>query len=92
MNEKSLAAIMARNADRAKAAGQRDAAAAELALAVGTINPAHEMALRLRIAHPSESMATLAAMCTPPISKDRFSGILRRALNKRPTRAGDRDE
>jgi DNA-binding transcriptional regulator WhiA len=90
MTEKSPA-LRARNAASVAAAAARDVAAAELALPSVT-NPSHRPVLELRIAHPDLSMSELGAMCTPPLGKDVYSGLLRRALNKRPTRAGERDE
>lgn len=46
------------------------------------LSPEQLQAVRLRIEHPHASLAELAAKSTPPVSKDSYSGRLRRGLER----------
>jgi hypothetical protein len=69
------------NAMKAAEAGQHRAAAAMRALPMVS-NEKHRQVLELRIAHPTATLAELAAQCDPPITKHSFASHLRRALER----------
>lgn len=74
------------NAERASHAGRQQASLARRAVAVlaGQQAEAHVQrwiaALEHRIANPGGSLAELGASMTPPMTKDAYAALLRRAL------------
>jgi len=67
------------NAARTLEAASRRVPQAERALAV-TVDDLHRRVLGLRIAYPDKSLAELAGLFDPPMTKDMYAGHLRRAI------------
>lgn len=71
------------NSRRAVEAGRRQARVAGEALAVLRVGGGRQLwleALELRVAQPDSSMGELGAAMDPPMSKDAYAAVLRRAL------------
>jgi len=83
-NNPELSSAGARaNSRRAAAAGRRQAQVAGEALAVLRAGGGRRQwldALELRVARPDSAMGELGAAMTPPVSKDGYAALLRRAL------------
>lgn len=73
------------NARRARLAGQRRAADIDRLLVVEAVIPrtaVDQEILELRRGHPNATLAQLAAMCHPPVTKDAYASRLRRILRE----------
>lgn len=74
------------NDQRAAEAGRRRAREAAAALPL-VANPTYRQVLELRMSNPAATLAELAELCDPPMTKDAYAANLRRALSAVPRAA-----